>query len=448
VIAACLLLAPCRALAEKVRLRSTPHNLTDQDIDRLIARHQFFDARRNPGGNVANRFEPARYGTDELVFDGATGLVWQQSGSESYMGWEEAKAHIRELNERRFAGYDRWRLPTVAELASLLEPEKRNGGLHIDPAFDSHQGWCWSSDQRGEGFAYLVSFYHGRIDWKFTCGRVFVRAVASSSRFRAGRRQPVVSRLESPGGKTYTNSIGMEFVRIPAGSFRMGSPESEPGRSEDEGPRHPVTLTRPFCLGVTEVTQGQWREIMQTNPSRFRGTDLPVEDVSWHDCREFIRRLNAREQTGSYRLPTEAEWEYACRAGSDSRFCFGDDMGEAAKQEPLRFYFGDEAGELENYAWYGNVSGNRTHPVARKKPNAWGLFDMHGNVAEWCSDRCGPYPAAARIDPQGPPTGSLRVLRGGGYGFDSWSVRSARRDCRPPRKHSCQWGFRVVLEVE
>jgi formylglycine-generating enzyme required for sulfatase activity len=187
---------------------------------------------------------------------------------------------------------------------------------------------------------------------------------------------------------------------------------------------------------------------MDYNPSFFRGHDLPVENVSWDECHEFIRRLNEREKTNRYRLPSEAEWEYACRAGSDRRFSFGDDAGAAVTGEKLRYYFGDEGAELGAYAWYGNVSGNETHPVALKKPNALGLYDMHGNVAEWCKDWYGPYPAQDQTDPEGPADGASRILRGGGFGFGTWSVRSARRDHQPPQSRSAQWGLRVLINAE
>jgi len=437
----------CRGDEPRMVLRSEPRNLTDEDIDRLVREHDFFDTHRNPGGTSIGHLAAVSYGSDQVVFDQATGLVWQQSGSTRYMDWNAAKTYIRQLNDERFAGFDRWRLPTVTELASLLRPNAKGPGLYLDPAFDSHQAWCWSSDQRGEGFAYLVSFYHGMIDWKFDCGLVFVRAVASASDFQSRRRESTPAFVCRPSGPAYTNSVGMKFVLIPAGKFVMGSPEEEPGRSGDEGPQHLVTLTNAFYLGVTEVTQGQWRTIMGDNPSRFRGSDLPVENVSWNDCQEFVRRLNEREKTDRYRLPSEAEWEYACRAGSSTRFSYGEDVGSSATVDKLRYYFGDQGGELDSYAWYGNVSGNQTHPVAQKKPNAWGLYDMHGNVAEWCADWYGPYPNSDVTDSAGPPQGTSRVLRGGSYGFDTWSVRSARRDSRPPQSRSDQCGLRVVLRA-
>jgi formylglycine-generating enzyme required for sulfatase activity len=166
-------------------------------------------------------------------------------------------------------------------------------------------------------------------------------------------------------------------------------------------------------MGTTEVTQGQWRKIMGNNPSCFKncGNNCPVEYVSWDNCQEFIRKLNRKEGTNKYRLPTEAEWEYACRAGSKKRFCFCD--------SDLR---------LGDYAWYSNNSSSKTHSVAQKKPNAWGLYDMHGNVWEWCQDGYGKYPLSHVTDPKGPSSGSFRVIRGGSWDDHARYVRSANRN--------------------
>jgi formylglycine-generating enzyme required for sulfatase activity len=194
-----------------------------------------------------------------------------------------------------------------------------------------------------------------------------------------------------------TNSIGMKFVLIQAGEFQMGSPDNEKDRQSDEGPQHKVKITKPFYMQTTEVTQAQWKAVMGNNPSNFKGDDLPVERVCWEDAQEFIKKLSTKEGL-KYRLPTEAEWEYSCRAGSTTRFCFGDDESK-----------------LGDYAWYDKNSGNKTHPVGTKKPNAWGLYDMHGNVWEWCQDWYDEnyYKNSPAEDPQGPANGEFRVLRGG-----------------------------------
>jgi len=229
-------------------------------------------------------------------------------------------------------------------------------------------------------------------------------------------------------GDVFTNSLGMKFVLMPAGTFMMGSPSDEDGRDDDER-RHRVTISQPFYMQTTEVTQGQWRAVMGNDPSHFNscGDNCPVEQVSWDDVQAFIRRLNNREGAGRYRLPTEAQWEYACRAGSTTRFCFGDDESR-----------------LGDYAWYDRNSGRRTHSVAQKKPNAWGLYDMHGNVWEWCADWYDAYPSGHVTDPTGPSSGSDRVYRGGSWLGYARLCRSAIRVNYTPGDRNDFLGFRLT----
>jgi formylglycine-generating enzyme required for sulfatase activity/uncharacterized caspase-like protein len=226
-----------------------------------------------------------------------------------------------------------------------------------------------------------------------------------------------------------SNSLGMEFVYVKPASFMMGSPSSKQGRGSYEK-QHRVTLTKGYYLQTTEVTQGQWRAIMGNNPSRFSncGDDCPVEKVSWNDVQAFISKLNRKEGTNRYRLPTEAEWEYAARAGSTSRFCFGDDEDR-----------------LSEYAWYVRNSGGKTHSVAQKKPNAWILYDMHGNVWEWCQDWYSDYPSGSVTDPTGPSSGSSRVYRGGCWLNLAGLCRSANRLWYLPGYRSHRLGFRLAL---
>jgi formylglycine-generating enzyme required for sulfatase activity len=202
----------------------------------------------------------------------------------------------------------------------------------------------------------------------------------------------------------------MEFVLIPAEEFQMGSNDTQAFANEQ--PVHTVRLTKPFYLGTYEVTQAQWEAVMGNNPSHFKGDSaLPVESVSWQDAQEFIRRLNARERgTAFYRLPTEAEWEYAARAGSTTAYSFG-----------------NSAGDLGRYAWHEANAGENTHPVGQLQPNAWGLYDMHGNVWEWVQDWYGNYSHGTAVDPAGPSSGSARVNRGGGWDSDARACRSALR---------------------
>jgi formylglycine-generating enzyme required for sulfatase activity len=241
-----------------------------------------------------------------------------------------------------------------------------------------------------------------------------------------------------------TNSVGMTMMQIEPGRFFMGSPQSETDRESDEA-QHEVTLTRPFLMSATEVTQGQWEAVMGSNPSNFKGSkDLPVENVSWYNCVEFCNKLSAREgltpaytiqgtdvswnraATG-YRLPTEAEWEYACRAGTRTKYNFGDrdaDLGRAGR--------------------YDSNSGSKTHPVGAKTANAWSLYDMHGNVWEWCWDWYGEYPTGGVNDPAGPGQGANRVLRGGSWLGEARYCRSANRNYCDPGLSYSNIGFRVL----
>ena len=202
--------------------------------------------------------------------------------------------------------------------------------------------------------------------------------------------------------------VNMEFILIRPGSFTMGSNDGD----DDEKPVHKVTITRPFYIGKYEVTQEQWQAVMGTNPSSFKGPRNPVENVSWNGCRDFLTKLREKAPGRSFRLPTEAEWEYACRAGSTTKF-----------------HFGDDEGALSEYAWYTGNSGSKTHPVGTKKPNAFGLYDMHGNVQEWCQDWHAKdyYLLSPSEDPQGPATVGSRVLRGGSWSYLARLCRSANR---------------------
>ena len=224
--------------------------------------------------------------------------------------------------------------------------------------------------------------------------------------------------------------VTMKLALIPAGEFMMGSPESEKDRNVGEGPQHKVTISSGapgFYMGVTEVTQEQYEAVMGKNPSKFKGPKNPVNQVSWNDAAEFCKKLSAKTR-GIVRLPTEAEWEYACRAGTKTRF-----------------YFGDSEKQLGDYAWYKENSDKKVHPVAQKEPNAWGLYDMHGNAWEWCSDWHGSYANAKAVDPQGPASGKDRVLRGGSWGDDAVSCRAARRLGRAPDDQDKTRGVRVVV---
>lgn len=228
--------------------------------------------------------------------------------------------------------------------------------------------------------------------------------------------------------ETYINSIGMEFVLIPSGEFEMGSN----GGDSDEVPVHEVTIKKAYYLGKYEVTQEQWVAVMGNNPSYLKGDSNPVERVSWNDVQEFVKKLNAKEGTDKYRLPSEAEWEYACRAGTTTEYSFGNNESE-----------------LEEYAWYIDNLEDKTNPVGQKKPNPWGLYDMYGNVWEWCQDRYHYSYNGAPTDGSAWEDGrsSRRVSRGGGWDGYASDRRSANRDNGNPDIGHINLGFRLLMEA-
>ena len=239
--------------------------------------------------------------------------------------------------------------------------------------------------------------------------------VGDASAVQSVRKSGETRTVTLPGGAK------MEMVWCAPGTFQMGSPASEAGRISNET-LHSVTLTRGFWLGKYEVTQYQWESVMRSNYSRFKYRDNPVENISWHDCEAFMKRIGSAFG-GKARLPTEEAWEYACRAGSNTPFSGGDDVSEVA--------------------WYDENSEHQTHEVGKNKPNAWGFYDMHGNILEWCSDW---YSEAKgdSIDPKGPPSGSFKVLRGGCWFFLDNDCRCAYRLKREPNLRNCIFGFRVA----
>ena len=244
-------------------------------------------------------------------------------------------------------------------------------------------------------------------------------------------------RAQSP--KTITNSIGMEMVLIKHGNFIMGSPKTELGDGgkhiEDESPQHEVRISRDFYMGQTEVTQGQWKAIMGTEPWKGKehvkeDENYPASYVSWFQAGEFCKKLSEQEekQGRKYRLPTEAEWEYACRAGSKTAYSFG----ESSKS-------------LGNYAWFNGNSNGQTHPVGEKRANAWGLYDMHGNVWEWCSNwYSSDMDQSVRPEYRDSSADPARVLRGGSWDSSPLYCRSASRNGGLPSYRNYYVGFRVA----
>lgn len=232
----------------------------------------------------------------------------------------------------------------------------------------------------------------------------------------------VIKKLDLP--PTYTNSIGMEFILIPAGEFRMGSEEG----NDWEKPVHTVRITQPFYLGKYPVTAGQWARVEIGKEVSHKGADHPRVEVSWDDVQSFLENLNRLDAREQHRLPTEAEWEYACRAGTSTVY-----------------FFGDDPASLGDYAWYSGNAGGSTHPVGKKKPNPWGLFDILGNVWEWVEDYKAPYGKGPDVDPKGPEMGTRRVLRGGAFHGDDSGCRCSYRNGSVPFIRDFNVGFRLVL---
>ncbi|MDR3228231.1 MAG: formylglycine-generating enzyme family protein [Puniceicoccales bacterium] len=250
-------------------------------------------------------------------------------------------------------------------------------------------------------------------------------------------QRPPPPRLSNSRHGTYTialsDKVSLELLPVASGSFQMGNDNSYAFAVEK--PVHKVTLSQPFWLGKTAVTQAQWEAVMGNNPSRFknRGANRPVENISWEDAVAFCKKLTERERATNrlpagceYVLPTEAEWEYVCRAGSTSDYA--------------------GTGKLEDMGWFDKNSGGETHDVATKRPNAWGFFDMHGNVWEWCSDWYGSYPSSNVTDPQGAKTGDDSVNRGGSWSNQARFCRAAFRYWGMPSRCGSNLGFRLALK--
>jgi formylglycine-generating enzyme required for sulfatase activity len=290
-----------------------------------------------------------------------------------------------------------------------------------------------------------------RRKWGWLGGLALLGAVfASALAFVGAAPAPL-----KPAGEI-TNSLGMKFVRVPRGKFAMGSPASEPNHNPNQQ-LHDVEITEPFYLGAHEVTQQQFRKIMGSNPSYFSATGggglqvvgldtsrFPVDSVTWLEAVEFCKKLAAQPKEvaarRTYRLPTEAEWEYACRAGTTTAFSFGKSgTSTQANFDGTQPYGGAPVGP--------NL--RRTCAVGSYKPNAWGLYDMHGNVREWCGDWFGEnyYRSSPAKGPPGPKDGTARCMRGGDYSFAAYVSRSAFRGYSEPTNRNARFGFRVVCVV-
>jgi formylglycine-generating enzyme required for sulfatase activity len=323
---------------------------------------------------------------------------------------------------------------SVEELVRRLERHFRKPTVEGDDVVDFLNWWRdHEQSERTSTFIDSLLIPTNRVVRPLRVSELGIRT--NAARTDAAESQPgsiFQSLLLAPTPEqTVVNSIDTTLLPVPAGSFVMGSEDGD----GDEKPVTTVTISRKFWLGKYEVTQGEWKAVMEINPSSSKGDLLPVERVTWEDCQEFLRKLNARERAAGnlpagyeYGLPTEAEWEYACRAGTTGKWVSGD----------------SEEG-LAEYAWYDANSGKKTHDVGTKKANGWGFHDMHGNVWEWCSDWKGDYLGGSVTDPTGPKTGSHRVNRGGGWSNTSGYCRSAYRTWNPVADRGSDLGFRLAL---
>ena len=325
-----------------------------------------------------------------------------------------------------------------------LVPEPRTGSLRVsalDPDSNAVAAELWLDGTAAGRTPTLQTTVIGRheAELRGEAGRWY-----GTVEIAEGDTVLVLATISPHGGPAGANSLGMAMVRLDAGEFLMGSPPYERGRDRDED-RHQVRLTQPFLLAATETTQRQWQDLMGMNPSAYAGDDLPVESVDWFAAVRFCNSLSSHEgltpayeiqgadqvrwlpDADGYRLPTEAEWEYACRAGTTTRWASG-----------------DHAGDLDRIAWHGGVSGGAPRPVSQLEPNAWGLYDMHGNVWEWCWNWSATYPSRFVTDPTGPRGGKSRVIRGGAWDTGALSCRSAEHNAAKPGLRGGMIGFRVA----
>jgi formylglycine-generating enzyme required for sulfatase activity len=259
--------------------------------------------------------------------------------------------------------------------------------------------------------------------------------------------------IRTPAGEIVFPDLGLTLIPVPPGAFLRGTDQGEP----DEGPVHRVQITQGFAMGKVPVTQAEYARVMGDAPCRFRGERLPADSVTWAEAAEFCRRLTAMQISAGrihpnsfFRLPTEAEWEYCCRGGgrippgTGSTPAAGGNGGVAFQAD---FCYGSDPVQLAEYAWFAGNSGDTPHPVGEKKPNTFGLHDMHGNIGEWCVDWFSPYPTKDVTDPVGPPKGERRVRRGGSWASVPQTCRCAHRLGVQPACRSELLGFRVVLAL-
>jgi sulfatase modifying factor 1 len=372
-----------------------------------------------------DRFNAYRDGT---VLDTRTNLMWAAKDNGSNINWPDAKRYCENY---RGGGYKDWRMPTMDELAGLYDKlVSGNKPYFLTPHITLTGSSPWASESRGSDAANF-HFNFGERSWHPRSDTFGHRALPVRMSVQKTPEKEWMPMPVTEAGKSFKDSVsGIEFVFVKGGCFQMGNTFG--GGFKDENPVHEVCLDD-YYLGKYEVTQGQWQAVMGSNPSYFKscGSDCPVERVSWNEAQEFISRLNQKSGR-RFRLPTEAEWEYAARSGG-KREKWSGTISEV---------------ELELHAWYHENSGKRTHPVGEKRPNGLGLYDMSGNVTEWCSDwyEENYYQVSPRNNPKGPFSGELKVVRGGPYNAPATSVRASQRAGAAHRGENI--GFRLGLSAQ
>ena len=328
---------------------------------------------------------------------------------------------------------------TVASIKNVIEQAIMEGKLSIDFYKEQVKPLLIDNDivgQSGEKkFELLSKVEKAGMEYDFKKLRKqfeVINAIYEVSNEQDEREDEVEFLIENSfaSDKKYINSIGMEFVMVMPGSFKMGTAITEQVFNSDETPQREVRITRPFYLGVTEVTQKQWKQVMGYNPSAFKNDNSPVEMITWNDAKEFCQKLSEKEGR-LYRLPTEAEWEFSCRAETSGQY--NNDLS---------------ADSLHRISWCSSRSrATRSKPVKSCEPNRWGLYDMHGNVSEWCEDWYGEYLTTDFADPRGVSTGEQRVARGGSWSSLARDCRSASRVSLPEGTRSRCLGCRLVVDI-
>lgn len=420
---------------EKI-LAALPGDFSDLRSDEEFQNFRLLiEWRFTPGGTVGANGSGIMVRSQRLTTRQGPLAGYDSQGIE--VDFRPEKSSTATIGTGAFTAYEANLENSVARVDGI---QARTLSRQVPPRLQVADGWnqCEISCD-GDRITVLINGQKVNEAWGAAevAGAICLRNQNSAVQFRNIRVQPLSSKT------TLTNSIGMELVKIPAGEFLMGTPNHEPNRGLDELP-HRVRIGRAFFIGMCEVTQRQYQTVMGKNPSYFarlpNSLDHPVEQVSWDDAVAFCRALSElpgeRAAGRTYRLPTEAEWEYACRAGTTTAYCFGDD-----------------AADLGKYARFGGHKTGfwTTQNVGAQLPNAWGLHDMHGNVWEWCSDEYGPYEVDKPevIDPKGPQRGVGKVARGGSWDYEAVKCRSGQRYGGEFLKRGFQnfsFGFRVVME--